>query len=60
MVIFTLFSQLGIYRVAKFSTKGKGSDLDRTKEILFGSLLGLFFAPPSFPPYMWGEKGGHN
>jgi hypothetical protein len=47
MVIFTLFSQLGIYRVAKFSTKGKGSDLDRTKEILFGSLLGLFFAPPA-------------
>jgi len=41
-LFFTLFSQLSIYRVAKFSTKGKGSDLDRTKEILFGSLLGFF------------------
>jgi len=39
-LFFTLFSQLSIYRVAKFSTKGKGSDLDRTKVILFGSLLG--------------------
>lgn len=45
-LFFTLFSQLGIYCVAKrlgvanFSSKGNGSDLDRTKEILFGSLLG--------------------
>jgi hypothetical protein len=39
-LFFTLFFQLGIYRVAKFSTKGKGSDPDRIKEILFGSLLG--------------------
>ena len=47
-LFFTLFSQLGIYRVAKFSTKGKGSDLDRTKEILFGSL------PPLSPHPMGG------
>lgn len=45
-LFFILFSQL--YCVAKrlgvgvayFSSKGTGSDLNRTKEILFGSLLG--------------------
>ena len=48
-LFFTLFSQLSIYRVAKFSTKGKGSDLDRTKVILFGSLLGFFAFPNIIP-----------